>query len=143
MSFSVDEGHYFAHKMVTRATKTVVALITRLLGNWTNACDDGERVTTSRGAFVLTPGKIRTPDAAFAAPEIERTLMYVSRCTCTGLLFAPAFVLEVGKLSGQYSSFAALDFKMRKAYVAHVVRLDWLIDPRPPLPPHDRVPSGF
>ena len=129
-AFFIDEGRFIPDRMVSYGMETVTAKIAAILDNWVTWSGEGGRVTSSQGAFVFGTN-VRMPDVAYTPCNTHRDLSIESRWTYHGKPFAPTFVVEIDKLSGQGSKRSALDRKMRNEYFQHGVRLGWLIDPRP------------
>ena len=129
-AFFIDEGRFIPYRMFSYDMAIVTAKIIEVMSEWATWSGEGGRVACLQGAFI-SGTDVRMPDVVYTPRDTHRGLSTESMWTDHGNSFAPTFVVEIDKLSGQGSQRSALDRKMRNEYFQHGVRLGWLIDPRP------------
>ncbi|CAI5724713.1 hypothetical protein KXD40_003421 [Peronospora effusa] len=128
-AFFIDEGRFVPYRMFLYGNSIVTTKIGCILGNWATWSGDGGRVTM-QGEFI-SGTDVRLPAIAYTPRDTHKGPLNGSTWTYHGEPYAPTFVVEIDKLSGQGSQRSTLDRKMRNEYFQHGVRLGWLIDPRP------------
>ncbi|KAE8884688.1 hypothetical protein PF005_g12818 [Phytophthora fragariae] len=134
--FWIDEGYFVPGRDVVPGCCELVPVLGTKVSQWSDWSRYKGSLMLSVGAYIYdertrTPTTVRTADVSFIPRNARRDLSVPQLWQLNGgELYAPSFVVEIDRLSGENSQLDALDDKMRNEFFTHGVQLGWLIDPR-------------
>ncbi|GMF66646.1 unnamed protein product [Phytophthora fragariaefolia] len=134
-AFWINEDYFIPGRDVVPGCCELAPAIATQVSNWAKWSGNKGTIMTSRGAYLYDertsiPTSVRMPDVTYIPRHSRRNIKSSQLRTHWGS-YAPVFVVEIDRLSGDDSQLEALDHKMRTEFFLHGVQLGWLIDPRP------------
>ncbi|KAE9106912.1 hypothetical protein PF006_g21247 [Phytophthora fragariae] len=127
--FWIDEGYFVPGRDVVPGCCELAPVIGTKVSQWSDWSRYKGSLMLSVGAYIYdertrTPTTVRTADVSFIPRNARRDLSAPQLWQLhSGELYAPSFVVEIDRLSGESSQLDALDGKMRSEFFTHGVRL--------------------
>ncbi|KAJ8539096.1 hypothetical protein ON010_g12774 [Phytophthora cinnamomi] len=135
--FWIDEGYFIPGRDVVPGCCELAPEIGARVSRWASWSGKRGSLMLPVGAYIYdkrsgTPTTVRMPDVTFIPRSARRDRGAPQLWKLnSGELYAPSFVVEIDRLSGEESQLDALDAKMCNEFFQHGVQLGWPIDPRP------------